>query len=364
MNQFRGFSIELKEADSDSETSLIQVFKSGKFTSSRYGEFKLDGRLFREMISNFEENRVPIDFNHGSLDKNSEAAKAAGWVQSLEMQGTGNSATLWATVTFTPKAREMIEAGEYRFVSPEFVFNWKSPEDGEDKGAKILAIALTNRPFLPGMAELKLVDSEGNPRTEESITQKIERVSMAFYAAFGEGENTFYELNQIYPEKVIVARNQKGDRATYQVSFSDGENGIEFAPPEQWVEVQLKFAPIKATEEREEKEENQMSKKKDAREHYRKIRYGLAYEKQGEQPNLTLSQCLDLVHKEIPGLQTACSKSATERQRFDAAVMVESHFEPLKSEKAVLQMAASHFEEQSIQLGDIQEFLYRLNNAG
>ena len=92
-------------------------------------------------------NRTVIDYEHQTVHTkaNGQPAPAAGWFTALEWrEGSG----LWAVgVRWTERARQMIAAGEYRYISPVFVYDRKT-------GAitRILHAALTNDPALDGMA--------------------------------------------------------------------------------------------------------------------------------------------------------------------------------------------------------------------
>lgn len=100
-------------------------------------------------------NRVVIDYEHQTVHAkaNGQPAPAAGWFKALEWrEGSG----LWAVgVQWTDRARQMIAAGEYRFISPVFTYDRKT-------GAitRILHAALTNDPALDGMAAVAAASSQ------------------------------------------------------------------------------------------------------------------------------------------------------------------------------------------------------------
>lgn len=90
-----------------------------------------------------------IDYEHQSLNasKNGLPTPAAGWFSSLEWrEGDG---LYMAGIRWTDTARDMIEAAEYRHVSPVFTFD-------SDTGAvtRVVSVALTNMPALKGLADL------------------------------------------------------------------------------------------------------------------------------------------------------------------------------------------------------------------
>ena len=108
-----------------------------------------------------------IDYEHQTLlkEKNGQPAPAAGWFKGLEYRpGQG----LFMTgVDWTDRARSMIVAGEYRYLSPVFSFD---PNSG---AVKVLhSVALTNTPALTGLTDLAAA-STMNPGATLSQTMAI-----------------------------------------------------------------------------------------------------------------------------------------------------------------------------------------------
>ena len=107
---------------------------------------------------------IPVDYDHSFAEGG--GSKAAGWFTELVRRGRA----LWARVSWTPDAAEMIASGEYRYFSPEFSPH-ASDEHGEGLGFTILAGALTNRPFLRGMTPVAL--SQAHAEDVERLTAEI-----------------------------------------------------------------------------------------------------------------------------------------------------------------------------------------------
>lgn len=113
------------------------------------------------------ETPLPVDYEHQLLlaKTNGQAAPASGWVQAVSyVPGRG----LFASVSWTAKARQHISADEYRYISPVFRFD-------QATGAvlEILSVALTNNPALDGMdavALAALFPSPTTPQTNEERT--------------------------------------------------------------------------------------------------------------------------------------------------------------------------------------------------
>lgn len=89
-----------------------------------------------------------IDFDHQTLhvEKNGQPAPAAGWFHKLEWRdGVGLFAV---DVQWTARASAMIDAGEYKFISPVIGY----ADSGDVTG--LFMAALTNNPAILGMDEV------------------------------------------------------------------------------------------------------------------------------------------------------------------------------------------------------------------
>lgn len=156
MHEIRYVSaILLTEAD---KLKRVQVMRTGTFYHSLYGKFSITTVDLDTMVRNFREYRpklpteLVVDYEHQS--GSGQIAPAAGWVKGLERDGDA----LYAAVAWTGEAVKRIQAKEYRFISPEFNMHYKHKESGKDIGPTLLAVALTNRPFLEGMEPVMLVE--------------------------------------------------------------------------------------------------------------------------------------------------------------------------------------------------------------
>lgn len=120
-----------------------------------------DLEVYAESIS-ANAGKVPIDRDHSgdAMNRDLMDTRAAGWFTGKakvvaagearpDKDGTtATAAELWAEVEWTPKARQEITDGEYRFLSPTYTFKQKDPKTGLMTRAKeIVAATLTNRPL-------------------------------------------------------------------------------------------------------------------------------------------------------------------------------------------------------------------------
>lgn len=149
MNTFQIISL------ADSSQSWAQVLRTGRFVHPAYGEFEVTPESLQNMAANFANGvrpvpptRLVVDYNHG--DQN---GRAAGWISAVEVR---NGTELWAQVEWTDEAASSIRRREYQFTSAEFAWAYQDKGDGTDRGPTLLAMAITNRPFVEGMAPLAL----------------------------------------------------------------------------------------------------------------------------------------------------------------------------------------------------------------
>ncbi|MDY7117134.1 phage protease [Halomonas sp. SSL-5] len=137
----------LRVQASEYETRLIPAgtFDAPRGSMAGEGPWRLDAQGAAAIIA-LAANRatdIVIDYEHQTLlsESNGQPAPAAGWVDphSLEWRDDG----LYGAVSWTERARTMIEGGEYRYLSPVFPYDAKS-------GAvlDLLHLSLTNNPAI------------------------------------------------------------------------------------------------------------------------------------------------------------------------------------------------------------------------
>jgi phage I-like protein len=145
--------------------SWQQILQVGAWKHPQYGDLVITAADLRELKTNFD-NRVRsfvyADYDHGIANPKGDGnAITAGEVTALELRN--HDAELWALYEPTAPARQKIEAKEYRFTSADFDPNYVSKRTGLAVGKVLRGFALTNRPFLEGMAPLSLGDAQGAP---------------------------------------------------------------------------------------------------------------------------------------------------------------------------------------------------------
>jgi len=147
--------------DGKTVQSRIQVLRTGTFYHPVYGKFTIKASDLTAMVNNFKSKRpkapteMVVDYEHMSAAENPpQPAPAAGWVKAVEQVGDA----LFSIVEWTAAAAKRILDKEYRFISPEFTLNYRDKETNAAVGPTLLALALTNRPYVEGMQPVALSD--------------------------------------------------------------------------------------------------------------------------------------------------------------------------------------------------------------
>ena len=156
-------------------TGRIQLFPLGTFVARDGRPATIKGvtakawRLTEEdaqaLIKRWGQQKTPvvIDYEHQThhSETNGKPAPAAGWIAGLELTPAG----VFASVEWTDRARALIRAKEYRFISPVFSYD-------KDTGAvlELVSVALTNHPALDGMQSAQAkTDLGGHPNMDKIL---------------------------------------------------------------------------------------------------------------------------------------------------------------------------------------------------
>lgn len=170
----------LFELSEPGENKPVQVAKVGTFNHKIYGKIEITTGDLQTMLENFNGNArrlsedgkpiLQFDYSHASEQK------AAGWIKGLELSEDGNA--LFATVDWTPPAKEAIQNKEWKFSSPTIERNYTDAETGKVYDVVLTGAALTNIPFLKGMKEVALSEEtqnkEGVMVTHEEVLAFLE----------------------------------------------------------------------------------------------------------------------------------------------------------------------------------------------
>lgn len=213
----------LFKANLVSTARSMQLLPSGEFRTAdgrpaSIAHWRLNAEIADRVIaaSAAAVNDLVIDYEHQTLrtETNGRPAPAAGWFKRLEYRA---ALGLFATdVRWTEAAARMIQAGEYRYISPVFSY--------DETGAvlRIISAALTNTPGLDGMDAVALRISQGfNQPAPVMTASEIEvcRLLGMSEATFANGRNR--SNAESAPDLVGLTASQREVCATLRLAPSD-----------------------------------------------------------------------------------------------------------------------------------------------
>jgi phage I-like protein len=192
------------------------------------------------VIANFAKRKadVVIDYDHGTEYSagSGQPVPAAGWLKEIEPQ-SDDQGILWGLAEFTEKARAMLAAREYKYISP--VINWgaRDKATGEQQGATITSVALTNVPVLEEMPAIAL--SEAGWMVEEASTERskamvkklilADRAACTARAILEDGTETVLSVEGLNPEPKVIRLSEVKRAADGRFDFaalSESEHAI------------------------------------------------------------------------------------------------------------------------------------------
>ena len=137
--------------------------------------WKVPRATFQEVIANIrqhpsfhmgpagfgDEGVIPWDFSHASEQSPTTGtlpmlgAPSQGWSSDAQVRnGADGKAELWFLTKFGEPARGYVLSGQYKWASVALSFQSVDNVTGANTGAVVTSVALTNRPFIEGMAQL------------------------------------------------------------------------------------------------------------------------------------------------------------------------------------------------------------------
>ncbi len=152
---------------------------TGKWDGHSSGTFEMNQTIFEQMVANYERSGIDIvcDYEHQTLWGGE--APASGWIHKDPVSLKAENGELLARIEWTDRAKAMIMSGEYRYLSPVFAPNTLSQTDGANIGWTLHSVALTNKPFLEELGEVRLNKlTQTNHEKEEGTMTKDEEVAL------------------------------------------------------------------------------------------------------------------------------------------------------------------------------------------
>lgn len=236
--------------------SDIQIFPVGSFASHHQQEsgFEITQDMLAEMIENFhngvktaKDGTLPVFVGHDdSVDR-----PAAGWIIDLIDRGAKG---LWATVKWNKYGLEQIRNEIYKYISPEWFWEYEDPRTKKYYENVLTSPALVNEPYFNEMAPV--VASE---KTNEIINvnimdlqailaKKVEEMTDEEKAFVKEHEAELTEEQKTAVAAVLVKAEEKkeeaNDKKDDEEQKPDAEKPVEAEKPAETVEkVEVVEAP-------------------------------------------------------------------------------------------------------------------------
>jgi phage I-like protein len=223
----------------------IMLVPAGEFRArdGRPGDvesWKVDAAAAARLIAQAEAARgdFVIDYEHQTLnaETNGKPAPAAGWFKRLAWrEGDG----LYATdVRWTERARALIEAGEYRYISPVFGYDRQS-----GTVTQLLMAALTNYPALDGHSDLAARAAAKFSTTEEEHTMNREELIALLGLAENASDEQIKSAMTALKAKADAAKGKDDEIAALKAAKPDP---AKFVPMEIFESLKTEVAALKA----------------------------------------------------------------------------------------------------------------------
>lgn len=179
-----------------------------------------------------------IDYEHQTLhaEENGQPAPAAGWFKNLEWrEGDGLYAV---AVRWTARASQLIEAGEYRYISPVFGYDKQSGVVTE-----LLMAALTNYPALDGHSDLAARAAARFSTTNEEKTMNREKMIALLGLSAEASDEQIEQALAALKAKAATAEDKDGEIAALKAAKPDP---AKFVPAETFEALKTEVAALKA----------------------------------------------------------------------------------------------------------------------
>lgn len=221
----------------DASKAWVELVRAGKYLGYHGGPMEISLAALDEMVRNFKDssasNQPPVTIGHPKPD--AEIA-AVGWIVDLKVDG----ATLMGLVEFAQDFAKRIKKGAFRYVSIEASLDALHPNTGKPIGATLDALAVTNRPFVRGLAPISLSSIPGATSGERLYLSQKDFPSMT-------PEQIAEALKSATPEQLkSIEEVLSGSAEATAEASAEGTDAVK-AGTEASSEVKAEDAP--ATEE-------------------------------------------------------------------------------------------------------------------
>lgn len=129
----------------DKGLTWLHTFPVGTYQHPVYGELELTSERLQNFVDSVKNKtrKIDLDVDYDHKADVAKGSKAAGWIRDAELREDG----MWIGVELTANAKKEVEDGEWRYLSPNFDWEW-TDDTGVTHKDVLFGAALTNRPFL------------------------------------------------------------------------------------------------------------------------------------------------------------------------------------------------------------------------
>lgn len=187
----------------------VEMARTGKWDGYQGGEsFELSSDAFDEMIRNFDAQKNPRPVYEGHADLYGEAP-AVGWIRELKREGE----SLMGRVEFLSDFADLVRKGAYKFASIYAELTGAIDRvTGEDIGAYLRSLAITNQPFIDALEPIQLSEASVFLSEKEART----------YLRAGEKTNMSKEKTEETSEVELEETSEE----TEEVSLDDEKDAL------------------------------------------------------------------------------------------------------------------------------------------
>ncbi len=218
------------------KTIKVPFFRLGKWKHPGYGPLEGTQEKFDSIISNFKKNvlgRPPyIRLGHSKDGAPTFGdAPAEAWVYDIVQEGP----VLYALAHPTGEAIvTAIRDKRYRFASPEYQENYVNKETGAQAGPALMAIGLTNEPFLTRLPDTVALAEHPNELylDYECEKEEVKEVDDTLLKKFSEILTKFVESMKAVPAAVGLTddeRKKLSDVDTLKIQLTAAQEKLTLA---------------------------------------------------------------------------------------------------------------------------------------
>lgn len=154
----------------NAEDNEFRIGVVGEWKGHINGPFSLTKDDLEQIKTNFDNAKVDglIDLDHKTIYEGT--GEAYGWIKELFFKED----ELWAKVEWLESGLELIKTKKYKYISPVFLPNTIEQVTAQNIGWTLHSAALTNRPFMEELGEIK-ANNKQNQKKEESMTPEEQK---------------------------------------------------------------------------------------------------------------------------------------------------------------------------------------------